>query len=92
MGHKIDFSICEFIESHMWVITYDDFCDRRKGLKRLYESFDDNKKIFYKWYIYSNVHMTEAYKNTIWDYLNFDDPEYEDELMRKKFKYKPKKG
>ena len=92
MKQKVDFTICEFIEREMWVITYDDFCDRRKGLKRIYESFEDDKKIFYKWYIYSNVHMDEDYKNTIWDYLNFDDIEYECELMRKKRFYKPKKG
>ena len=90
--NNTDFSICPYIESNMWVITYEDFCDRRKGLKRLYQELEDCKKIFYKWYIYSNVHMTEEYKNLIWDYLNFNDIEYESELMRKKRLYKPKKG
>ena len=89
---SVDFTACEFIERVMWIITYDDFCDRRKGLKRLYQTFSDDKKIFYKWYIYSNVHMGEDYKNAIWDYLNFNDEQYEIELMRKKSTYKPKKG
>lgn len=89
---KTDFTVCEFIERVMWIITYDDFCDRRKGIKRLYESFCDDKKIFYKWYVYSNVHMEEDYKNAIWDYLNQSDVHYELELMRKKHAYKPKKG
>ena len=89
---QVDFSVCRFIENEMWIITYDDFCDRRKGIKRLYNNFDINKKTFYKWYVYSNVHMNEDYKNAIWDYLNFDDTYYELELMRRKKLYKPKKG
>jgi hypothetical protein len=89
---KTDFSVCEYIEREMWIITYNDFCDRRKGIKRLYQKLNDCQKIFYKWYVYSNVHMNEEYKNYIWDYLNFDDVYFESELMRRKHFYKPKKG
>lgn len=86
---EIDFSICSYIEQTMWVITYNDFCDRRVGLKRLYKKLTDDQKIFYKWYIYSNVHMTEPFKNAIWDYLNDYDVDGL-ELMRKKKFYRLK--
>lgn len=86
---EINFSICSYIEQDMWVITYDDFCDRRAGLKRLYNRLTDDQKIFYKWYIYSNVHMKEAFKNAIWDYLNGYDIDGL-ELMRKKKFYRPR--
>lgn len=88
--NKSDFSICPYIEQEMWVVTYDDFCDRRFGLKRLYGLLTDDQKIFYKWYIYSNVHMKETFKDLIWDYLNGYD-EQGKELMKKKRSYKPLK-
>lgn len=86
---EIDFSICSYIEQDMWVITYDDFCDRRAGLRRLYNRLTDDQKIFYKWYIYSNVHMKESFKNAIWDYLNGYDIDGL-ELMNKKKFYRPR--
>jgi len=86
----VDYSICEFIETQMWFVTYEDFCDRRTGIKRLYEQMTTDAQIFYKWYVYSNVHCNECYKNAIWDYLNFDDIEYESELTRLKRLYKVK--
>ena len=87
---KEDFSVCEFIERQMWFITYNDFCDRRAGIKRLFEKMPLNQQIFYKWYVYSNVHCSENFKNAIWDYLNFNDTEYELELTRLKRLYKAK--
>lgn len=90
MKRDIDYSVCDFIESQMWIITYDDFCDRRSGIKRLFQEMVLSARIFYKWYIYSNVHMDEYFKNLIWDYLNFDDTEYETELLEAKRKYKVK--
>lgn len=85
---KQDFSICKFIEEQMWFITYNDFCDRRVGIKRLFSEMTKNERLFYKWYVYSNVHMDESYKNNIWDYLNdFDEDGLE--LMRRKHFYKP---
>ena len=90
--NSIDFSICPFIESKMWIITYIDFCDRRKGLKRLFQHLSSNEQMFYKWYVYSNVHMAEKYKNAIWDYLNFSEEEYEQTLIALKDFYIPLKG
>lgn len=88
MWRNTDFSACEFIETEMWIITYDDFCDRRKGLKRLYEELPSNAQIFYKWYLYSNIHMTEHFKDLIWTYLNFDDEQCEIDLLNAKRIYK----
>lgn len=86
--NNTDFSQCRFIHENMWFITYTDFCDRRDGIKRLFEQMDDVGKEFYMWYVYSNVHMKEQFKNAIWDYLNGYDL-YASELMRLNRFYKP---
>lgn len=67
---RIDFSQCEFIEENMQFMTYIDFCNNKYIIKHLFEQLDDNGKIFYKWYVYANIHMKETFKNAIWDYLN----------------------
>lgn len=85
----IDFKICEFIKEQMYFLTYLDFCNRRKIIKEMFEKFNRQEKLFYKWYLYSNIHMTEHFKNAIWDYLNgFDENGFE--LMRMKHFYKVK--
>lgn len=88
MKKEVDYSVCNFIESQMWFITYNDFCDRRKGIKRLFQNMTIDAQIFYKWYVYSNIHMDEYFKNAIWDYLNQNGIEYELELTRLKHLYK----
>lgn len=77
----IDFSQCEFIEENMQFITYTEFCKNRNAIRRMFNELDRNGKIFYKWYVYANVHMKEQFKNAIWDYLNGYDPNGM-ELMR----------
>lgn len=72
--NKIDFSQCRFISENMWFITYTDFCDNRRGIRRLFNELDKNGKEFYMWYVYANIHMKECHKNAIWDYLNDYDP------------------
>lgn len=72
--NKIDFSQCRFISDNMWFMTYIDFCDRRRHIKKLFEDLDSNGKEFYMWYVYANIHMKENLKNAIWDYLNDYDP------------------
>ena len=88
MNEEFDFSICEFIKENMWFFTYYDFCDNSKGIKRMFSDLDKHQKQFYKWYVYSNIHMDLHYKNAIWDYLN----DYVDEkfLLAKKQFYKAK--
>lgn len=73
---EVDFSQCGFIDNFMIFYTYNDFCRNRKIIKTLYDRIlDKNGKIFYKWYVYANLHMNETYKNAIWDYLNDFDPD-----------------
>ena len=70
----IDFKICRFIEENMYFLTYNDFCDNREIIKELFQQLDKNGRLFYKWYVYANIHMNETYKNYIWDYLvGYDD-------------------
>ena len=72
----IDFKQCEFIRQDMSYINYFDFCDNCFSIKNMYQNLDKYSKRFYKWYVYSNIHMQETYKNAIWNYLNSDEPEY----------------
>jgi len=71
----IDFSTCEFIDKVLCFYTYIDFCKNCKLLKMFYSNLDDDAKRFYKWYVYANIHIDEAHKNLIWDYLNFSEEE-----------------
>lgn len=86
----IDFSICSFIKEELSFLTYFDFCKNAKILKAYYEALDKNGKIFYKWYVYANIHMEECYKNYIWEYLNNDEPEVYVNLIANLNKYKVK--
>ena len=83
-----DFSECSFIENEMKYYTYNDFCENRNAIKNLYKKLSKNGKIFYKYYIYANIHMNLFYKDKIWDFLN-DYDEYGIELMSKLRFYKP---
>lgn len=89
MKDNIDFSICDFIEEQMWFFTYYDFCDNRKQIKELFNSFTRQQKQFYKWYVYANIHMNETFKDRIWSYLNGYD-EFGIELLNAKKIYKAK--
>ena len=84
----IDFSACDFIRNELCFINYFDFCKNAKILKAYYEVLDNSAKRFYKWYIYSNIHMVEFFKDKIWEYLNNNDPEYYIELIHSMNKYK----
>lgn len=88
MIEEVDFSICPYIKDNMWFFTYYDFCDNRKVLRRMYKELKDDAKQFYKWYCYSNIHMDMPFKNKIWDYLNFEERYYEEELLKAKRFYK----
>ena len=68
--NNIDFSECSFIEDQMQFYTYYDFCENRRAIKRLFRSLTLNGKIFYKYYVYANIHTRMIEKNKIWDYLN----------------------
>ncbi len=78
---ETDFSECSFIENEMKYYTYEDFCKYRYAIKRLFNLLSKNGKIFYKYYVYANIHMNTTCKDRIWDFLNgYDETGYE--LMR----------
>lgn len=78
---KEDFEFCEFIDKNLYYFTYHDFIAKRIILKKIFKTLSDLEARFYKWYVYANINMNETYKNAIWEYLNFDDFEYEEQLM-----------
>ena len=82
-----DFRTCEFISKKMRFITYFDFCDKCDIIKKLYKGLSSSEQLFYKWYIYANIHMNETYKNAIWDFLNFEEIEYKMDMIRLKRTY-----
>lgn len=84
----IDFATCDFIDKNMNYINYFDFCSNCYSIKAMYNQLTNLGKRFYKWYVYSNIHMEESYKNAIWNFLNSDEVEYYMELIDKKQKYK----
>ena len=86
--NNIDFSECEFIDDNLKFYTYYDFFENRKAIKKLYNKLSRNGKLFYMWYVYSNVHMDERYKNATWDYLN--DYESDEKMIEILKKYKVK--
>ena len=73
MNESFDFSECRFIKDALKFYTYKDFCTNRLAIKKMYQTLSDDGKIFYKWYVYANIHMDELKRNYIWDYLNDDD-------------------
>ena len=85
---NIDFSECSLIENELKFYTFVDFCKNRVIIKSKYKLLSKNGKLFYKYYVYANVHMKEMFKNAIWDYLNSDE-ESGFELMRIMRFYKP---
>lgn len=70
MYDLVDFSECEFINSEMKFYSYQDFCNNKRGIKRLYERLSKNGKLFYMWYLYSNTHLSMGQKNKAWDWIN----------------------
>lgn len=85
MSDLVDFSECEFISREMWFFTYEDFIRNSTAIKRLYDKLSKNGKIFYKWYVYANIHITMNQKNKIWDYIhNYCDKKELEELTKGK--------
>lgn len=85
-----DFSVCPFIRDELCFLTYTDFVHNARILKLIYESMDNDAKIFYKWYVYANIHMDEGFKNLVWTYLNSNEQEDYDNLIDNLRKYKVK--
>lgn len=69
-----DYLECRFIDIEMRFTTFESFLRDAKAIKRLYKAL--NHKLFYKWYVYANIHISLKRKNLMWSYLN-DDITYE---------------
>lgn len=65
-----DYKECRFIDTEMRFTTFDSFLRDARAIKRLYSAL--NHKIFYKWYVYANIHISLNRKNLMWCYLNND--------------------
>ena len=77
-----DFSECRYINDNLIFLFYKDFCKDCYIIKRQYQKLSKDGKIFYKYYIYSNIHTTIGEKNAIWNFLNNTGEEFQDELRR----------
>lgn len=85
----IDFTECRVINSALCFLTYDEFCKYRNIIKRGFNDLSKDGKLFYKYYVYANIHIKNMFKDKIWNYLNCDEPEVEFELLRALQFYKP---
>lgn len=74
MMTESDYKECRFIDIEMRFTTFESFMQDAGAIKRLYKAL--NHKIFYKWYLYANIHISLNRKNLMWCYLN-DDITYE---------------
>mgnify|MGYP004468725385 CR=1 FL=1 len=83
-----DFLECRFIQEEMRYLTYDEFCENCYEIKSIFKMMNKNAKLFYKWYVYANIHMNEMYKNLIWEYLNTEETIAYLELIEKRRTYK----
>lgn len=86
----VDFSVCPFIKNELCFLTYFEFCKNAKILKLFYQAMEEDAKVFYKWYVYANIHMTEYFKDLIWEYLNNNDPDCYVNLIDNLRKYRVK--
>ena len=80
----VDFTECRFIRDELRFLFFKDFCHDCYIIKRLYKNLSDNGKIFYKYYVYSNINISIGQKNAIWEFLNGDGDDSYLYLMSKK--------
>lgn len=65
---KKEIEECKFIDERMKFFTLNDFILAKDRIKVLYQSLND--PMFYKWFVYSNIHITLSQKDAIWKWLN----------------------
>ena len=75
MMTELDYKECRFIDIEMRFLDFNSFLQDAQAIKKLYKAL--NHKLFYKWYVYANIHISLNRKNLMWSYLN-DDITYED--------------
>ena len=65
-----EYKECIYIDNDLKFYTYRDFKRDAFYLRKLYDKLPH--KIFYKWYVYANIHLTMKQKNIAWAFLNHD--------------------
>ena len=65
-----EYKECRYIDNNLKFYTYRDFKRDAFYLRKLYDKLPH--KIFYKWYVYANIHLTMKQKNIAWAFLNHD--------------------
>ena len=65
-----EYKECRYIDNDLKFYTYRDFKRDAFYLRKLYGKLPH--KIFYKWYVYANIHLTIKQKNIAWAFLNHD--------------------
>lgn len=84
--NEYDMRSCRYIKENLRFVFYREFYRDRYLIRKLYNQLDKDAKIFYKWYLYSNINLTTTVKDNIWNFLNNTDEEYEkviDGLMKR---------
>lgn len=65
-----EYKECRYIDDQMKFYNFSDFKEDAYCLRTLYDRLKN--KLFYKWYIYANVHLSLKQKDIIWSFLNHD--------------------
>lgn len=84
--NEYDMRSCRYIKENLRFVFYREFYRDRYLIRRLYNQLDKDAKIFYKWFIYANIHTTIGEKNAIWEFLNDIGEQYDirvKDLMKK---------
>ena len=65
-----DYLECRYIDTEMRFTTFESFIKDAGAIKRMYKCL--HHILFFKWYLYANIHISLKRKNMIWLYLNDD--------------------
>lgn len=65
-----EYKECKYIDNDLKFYTYRDFKKDAFYLRALYDKLEH--KLFYKWHVYANIHLTMKQKNIAWAFLNRD--------------------
>lgn len=85
----VDFKECRVIENCLCYLTFDEFYKFREVITKAFNELSKDGKLFYKYYVYANIHMKLNCKDAIWSYINSPTAENEIELINLKLIYKP---
>lgn len=85
----VDFKECRLIENCLCYLTFDEFFKYREVIAKAFNELSKDGKLFYKFYVYANIHMELNYKDAIWNYVNLPIVESEMALVNLNLIYRP---